>query len=268
MAVTLDLIIDGSSIGGLQEGAREIARHVRPSWKQEKLQFKVYTDGITNQLIGVWYDNRDEQLLVRVYGNKTELFIDRNIEKKNVQVLSKAGCGPPLYATFKNGLSYGFTKGVTLNSDTVIQEPVWQAVTKEMSRLHKIEEGNKENPILFPKLKHFLNLLPNEFNDPCKQKRIIDSGYTNERLQKEATDINEHIIGLNCPVVFSHNDLLLGNVIWDTSTQKASFIDYEYAECNYQPYDIANHFNEFADNPRTFGRLNCLLNGRRTRRLG
>lgn len=246
MVVKLDLVVDGSSINGLQKGAREIVRHVHPTWKPDELQFKVYTDGITNQLIGVWYENKDEQLLVRVYGSKTELFIDRNTEKKNVEVLHKAGCAPPLYASFTNGLSYGFTKGVTLNPDTVIKESIWKAVTKELSKLHKIEEGDKENPMLFPKLRQFFDLLPSKFHDESKQKRIEESGYSNDSLCKEIDELEAHLTSLNCPVVFSHNDILLGNVIWDDTTQKASFIDYEYGACNYQPYDIANHFNEFA----------------------
>ena len=53
---------------------------------------QVYTDGITNKLVGVYHKNgsKSEQLLVRVYGNKTDLFIDRSKEKRNIQV-SKSG---------------------------------------------------------------------------------------------------------------------------------------------------------------------------------
>lgn len=45
--------------------------------------------------------------------------------------------------------------------------------------------------------------------------------------------------------MFAHNDLLLGNVIYNESKGTVSFIDYEYASYNYQGFDIANHFNEF-----------------------
>lgn len=46
-------------------------------------------------------------------------------------------------------------------------------------------------------------------------------------------------------MVFAHNDLLLGNVIYDSSKNCVTFIDYEYADMNYQPFDIGNHFAEF-----------------------
>lgn len=51
---------------------------------------------------------------------------------------------------------------------------------------------------------------------------------------------------LNSPVVFCHNDLLLGNVIYNSDNESVTFIDYEYAGMNYQAFDIGNHFNEFA----------------------
>lgn len=49
----------------------------------------------------------------------------------------------------------------------------------------------------------------------------------------------------NSPVLFCHNDLLLGNVIYTEELEKVTFIDYEYAEPNYQAFDIGNHFSEF-----------------------
>lgn len=51
---------------------------------------------------------------------------------------------------------------------------------------------------------------------------------------------------LKSPLVFSHNDLLGGNIIVNESTGQIKFIDFEYAATNYQAFDIANHFNEWA----------------------
>lgn len=246
MVVKLNLTVDGTSLEGLQEGAKHIVRHVRPEWNEADLQFKLYSEGITNQLIGVWSDDRDKQLLVRVYGSMTEMFIDRDKERRNIEILHKAGCGPQLYATFDNGLSYGFTKGVPLSTDLNYEERVWKAVSREMAIYHKIEEEDKEDPMLFPKLRHFLSLLPTKFKDAEKQKRIDECGYSKVLISQETDEMESYVTCLNCPVVFSHNDILLGNIIWNETTQKVNFIDYEYGGTNYQPYDIANHFNEFA----------------------
>lgn len=53
---------------------------------------------------------------------------------------------------------------------------------------------------------------------------------------------------VNSPVVFAHNDLLLGNILYDEKQESVIFIDYEYTAFNYQAFDIANHFTEYAGN--------------------
>ena len=54
---------------------------------------------------------------------------------------------------------------------------------------------------------------------------------------------------LASPVVFCHNDLLLKNIIYHEEAAvgpAVTFIDFEYAGYNFQAFDIANHFCEFA----------------------
>lgn len=67
-----------------------------------------------------------------------------------------------------------------------------------------------------------------------------------QRLHDEFTELYAHLVALNSPIVFSHNDLLLGNVIYTEELNRVSFIDYEYAAHNFQAFDIGNHFTEFA----------------------
>ncbi|XP_018334399.1 ethanolamine kinase-like, partial [Agrilus planipennis] len=66
-----------------------------------------------------------------------------------------------------------------------------------------------------------------------------------EQLRKEIEYLKENLTQINSPVVFCHNDLLLGNVICTDDESSVVFIDYEYAAYNYQAFDIGNHFNEF-----------------------
>jgi len=58
--------------------------------------------------------------------------------------------------------------------------------------------------------------------------------------------LEEEILKLNCPVVFTHNDLLGPNLILNEKTKQINFIDYEYASWNFRDFDIANHFCEYA----------------------
>lgn len=67
-------------------------------------------------------------------------------------------------------------------------------------------------------------------------------------LKQEYEALKKELINLNNEVVFAHNDLLLGNVLYNEKEMSVTFIDFEYTGYNYQAYDIANHFAEFAGN--------------------
>lgn len=67
-------------------------------------------------------------------------------------------------------------------------------------------------------------------------------------LLHEYQTLKENLSKLNSPIVFCHNDLLLGNILHKREEKKVTFIDFEYADFNYQAFDIANHFAEFAGN--------------------
>ena len=111
-----DICINGETEESLKNGAAQIVSLVKPAWKNEDFQYKIFTDGISNKLIGVYvgnvkFPNMAEMVLVRVYGAKTELIIDRNAEVRNMTVLNQVGCGCELYAQFANGLAYEFLHG-------------------------------------------------------------------------------------------------------------------------------------------------------------
>lgn len=67
-----------------------------------------------------------------------------------------------------------------------------------------------------------------------------------DELKIELNQLKDVVSQINSPVVFAHNDLLLGNILYNDCDNRVNFIDYEYADYNYQAYDIGNHFAEFA----------------------
>lgn len=67
-----------------------------------------------------------------------------------------------------------------------------------------------------------------------------------EELKLEFNQLYTIVSKIKSPVVFAHNDLLLGNILYNNCDNRVIFIDYEYADYNYQAYDIGNHFAEFA----------------------
>ncbi|KAF5270380.1 hypothetical protein FQR65_LT05568 [Abscondita terminalis] len=232
----------------LKEGAYEILRQIRPLWSFENIKFKVLTDGITNQLISCKLSGipAEESVLIRVHGNKSDVMIDRNAEKRNILILNNAGLPPRLYATFENGLAYQFIPGRTLNTKLIAQPEIYQLVATHMARMHQLKIPNTSNePMLWTKMWNFFNLLPQRFSDPVKQKRFEEIIIPQNKILEEMNILKKKLCKLNSPLVFTHNDLLLGNIIYTPEKNQVSFIDYEYSALNYQAYDIGNHFAEF-----------------------
>lgn len=58
--------------------------------------------------------------------------------------------------------------------------------------------------------------------------------------------MESQLSSIGSPLVFCHNDLLLKNIVYNEKNADVRFIDFEYADINYQAFDIANHFCEFA----------------------
>lgn len=227
------------------QGALAVLAHIRPSWPSEQINFKVFTNGITNKLIGCWTkENANDIVLIRIYGQNTDLLIDREAETKNFKLLQKAGYAPQLYSIFLNGLAYEYVPGEILDVLTVRCPKVYPLVAKMLAKVHLVKcEDNK--PVLWDKLKKYLSLVPNTYSSAVKQTLFAETFPEGiSLLHSEVQILEQELSHLKSKVVFCHNDLLLANIIHNN--RKVTFIDYEYAACNYQAYDIGNHFAEFA----------------------
>lgn len=139
-------------------------------------------------------------VLVRVYGHKTDLLIDRKDETRNIrvstilekikvkihayvwlrinwlfkQVLNKAGFTHSIYATFNNGLAYQFIEGNILTIETVRNSDIYVLVAKRMAQMHRLKPDDIEMPknaCIWKKLEKFMEIMPKEFLDVTKQTR-------------------------------------------------------------------------------------------------
>uniref|UniRef100_A0A8C0I918 ethanolamine kinase n=1 Tax=Bubo bubo TaxID=30461 RepID=A0A8C0I918_BUBBB len=211
--------------------------------------FQLFTDGITNKLIGCYVgDITDDVVLVRIYGNKTELLVDRDEEVKSFRVLQAHGCAPQLYCTFNNGLCYEFMQGEALDPEHVCNPDIFRLIARQLAKIHTIHAHNgwipKSN--LWLKMGKYFSLIPTEFADEEVNKRFLSDIPSPQVLQEEMTWMKERLSNLGSPVVLCHNDLLCKNIIYNKKRGDVQFIDYEYSGYNYLAYDIGNHFNEFA----------------------
>lgn len=245
----------------IEKGSQIILKLIRPDWDLEKIRCKLFTDGITNKLVGLFDDSRSENdgVLVRIYGKNTEQIIDRKAEVENFKFLYRAGIAPDLYATFDNGLVYKYIRGETLTTTTVRDPNIYRVVARTMARFHRLgtsgkgagDETNKSG--LWNKMEQFANLIPERFSSPSidlQYRKTFPQGV--KSLRADIETVKTLLENIGSPVVFCHNDLLLTNILVQSdnalggSPVSVAFIDYEYAMFNNQAFDIANHFIEFA----------------------
>ena len=91
---------------------------VRPAWRDCHVQTKVFTEGITNVLLGFYVSRegsrgqeKDDMVLLRMNGAGTDVFLDRRAEILVMLSLYNADLVPPLYLELANGLCYGYIPG-------------------------------------------------------------------------------------------------------------------------------------------------------------
>uniref|UniRef100_A0A3B3S303 ethanolamine kinase n=1 Tax=Paramormyrops kingsleyae TaxID=1676925 RepID=A0A3B3S303_9TELE len=242
----LDVTVDEQDF---RAGALKLIKELRPSWKPSEVKMKSFTDGITNKLIGCYVGGvMQDVVLVRIYGNKTELFVDRDNEVKSFRVLQAHRCAPRLYCTFNNGLCYKFLQGTALDPQHIRSPPIFSLIARQMAKYHAIHAHNGWVPKsdLWLKMGKYFSLVPTHFEDPAKNLRFKQEIPSAIQLQEEMVWMQQSLSVLGSPVVLCHNDLLCKNIIYNEAAGNVKFIDYEYAGYSYQAYDIGNHFNEFA----------------------
>ncbi|XP_010006615.1 PREDICTED: ethanolamine kinase 2 [Chaetura pelagica] len=229
-------------------GAISLLATLAPNPTPAKLSIQLFTDGITNKLMACYTDeDMADAVLVRIYGRKTELFVDRETELRNFQVLHAHGCAPDLYCAFQNGLCYQFLPGIALGPQHVRDPHIFRLVAQEMARVHAIHaNGSLPKPILWQKLHKYLTLVKTDLSPKVSNPSLQQDVPSLEVLEQELAWMKETLSQLGSPIVLCHNDLLCKNIIYDRTREQVRFIDYEYTGYNYQAFDIGNHFNEFA----------------------
>jgi len=242
--VKVNVTVDLKDEDKLKSDSLPILSSIRPHWNHDNLHWRVFTDGITNKLVGVWHgDDKSDTVLIRVYGCGTEKIIDRNKEMENMIKYRKLGVGSQLYATFNNGICYEYLHGDLVSQDTVYLSDVYKSVARGMAQLHSVPIdtcGDTCPPVMWDRLNQFQNVCNPDYSD-----RLSREWWSRQELSDEAQYLENLLGDSTCPVVFCHNDALLGNIVLQHNNNSVAFIDLEYGAPNYAAFDIANHFCEF-----------------------
>jgi len=237
--VKVNVTVDLKDEDKLKLDSLAILSQIRPHWNHDSISWRVFTDGITNKLVGAWSGDKCDTVLIRVYGCGTEKIIDRNMEMENMISYRKLGSGSQLYAIFNNGICYEYLHGDLLCQDTIYQRDVYLSVARGMAQLHSVETKTSQ-PVMWTRLNQFINVC----NPEC-DNRLVTEFLSKQQLLDEADYLEKLLSSSKCPIVFCHNDALLGNIVLQPNNNAVSFIDLEYGAPNYAAFDIANHFCEF-----------------------
>lgn len=141
-----------------QTSALQLILTLRPEWEGGNIEFVRFTDGITNTLLkvvnkkpGLSSDEVDsEAVLLRAYGQGTDLIIDRERETENHELLMQHNLAPALLARFHNGMLYRFIKGSVTSPADLRRQDIWRAVATRLAEWHALV------PCL-PRTKHSLS---------------------------------------------------------------------------------------------------------------
>ncbi|CAK7220807.1 hypothetical protein SCUCBS95973_004281 [Sporothrix curviconia] len=244
-----------------------------------------------NRRLGVSQDEVDrDAILLRAYGHGTDLIIDRQREAQNHELLMRHGLAPALLARFENGMMYRFVTGEVTRPEDLRRPEISCAIARRLAQWHATvpcisNAKYTANGVSFEKPNHKTDVSqkvvdektgteepnvsvahgkpePNLWSVMQKWILALPSDTYAQRdhaalLQKELQGLVAELsqrpgIGKN-GLVFSHNDLLSGNVIvlpnnigeTDEAHIEVTFIDYEYAVPSPAAFDIANHFAEW-----------------------
>jgi len=176
------------------------------------------------------------KILVRIYGENTENFIDRYKENLILEKLGHLDFISQLYAIFKNGIVYQYLEGKHYSHNEYVENS--EKVAKKLCQLHNefIEEFDKNGDI-WHKFED-LYLLAEE--SIFKGWKLSLNEFKNEvQLIKNVLDGKKKIFDL----ALTHNDLNRFNFLVDG--ENISFLDFEYASYNYVEYEIGNVFCEY-----------------------
>ncbi|WP_210470582.1 choline/ethanolamine kinase family protein [Sporosarcina sp. 6E9] len=201
-----------------------------PDAKIENIQT---TGGMTNLNYLVTIDSTN--FIVRIPGNGTEEFIDRRIEKENLEYASSLGINPALrYFNLENGLK--ITKKIvnasTLTPEIASEEKMLIKVADVFRTVHNSNRKMSNRFELFEMMANFEKLaleagaeLFNGF-DEVKSEVISLQAYFN----------NQNIVETPC-----HIDPACSNFIMSDEEDKVYLIDWEYSGMFDPMWDIAAH---------------------------
>lgn len=241
-----------------QQGFQWCKEFLGGSWtdiNEKDFNFTALGGGLTNLLYKCELSDNIETkpeevrtVLLRVYG---EVAKDLKFLVKNSVVfclLSEKNLGPKCFGLYPDGRIEEFIPTKCLQRVDLHNPEISKQIAKKVAVIHNLDMPLCKEPRFLQELMtHWLaeitnNTRPDE-TDPFYKK--IES----YKLEAELSWLLKTLEELKSPVVFCHNDLQEGNMLYyrecDDPVKQLTIIDLEYCSYNYRGFDFGNHFCEW-----------------------
>ena len=226
-----------------KEFTQDVCCELLPEWQGLDIKITQLSGGITNKLYRIQSQAGD--YTVRIYGDQTELFIDRNCEAHTINEMAKIGVAarmvkfmPEMGVTIVEFIG----DSIVLTNDHFVDQSFYPKIVDPIRKIHEsgIQLPKVFNPMVeVKKMFSILNNLKAAYPE-------FDIAGTIERLKKLTEIINIPESGYSA----CHNDLLADNFILINEDARHKYdspmyiIDWEYAGMAPRYYDIADMFQE------------------------
>jgi len=212
-----------------------------PELRGLELSVQELKGGITNRLYRVSSSDGHDYVF-RLYGARTELFIDRDVEMENLRRLEASKVTQRLikYLPERNVTIVEFIPGYVLKNPDFLREDLWERIIRPIQIIHRsrVHLPFRFDPLL--EVKRFYKIL--EGINPHYPE--FDIRGTMEVLDR----IGEVAAISPSEYVPCHNDLLADNFILRAQTDDGKepmvLIDWEYGGMAPPYYDMADMFQE------------------------
>lgn len=231
---------------------------------------------LTNVIYKIHYPNLPS-LLMRIFGDSIDSVIDREYELKIIARLSFYNLGPKLEGYFQNGRFEKYIEGSRTSTQTdFIDRNTSVRIAKKLKELHctvpLTHKERSDQPSCWKTFDQWIKLIDshkewvsdhgNISENLCcsnwdffiksfetyKHWLYNDSAFTSKLLREDDKD---NTINIGLKMVFCHNDLQHGNLLFkskdndNVSVDDLTIIDFEYAGPNPVVFDLSNHLNEW-----------------------
>ena len=226
-----------------REFTKDVCYELLPEWQGLDIDIKTLSGGITNKLFRIRSEKGD--YTVRIYGDKTDLFIHRDGEAHAIREMSKIGvCAPLVKYLPERGVTIVefIDDAVVLTNRHFLDRSLYRKIVEAIRKIHT--SGVRLEQIFNPlvKVKEMASILA----DLGVEHPEFDIAGTVDRLGKLDRVINIP----ESEYTACHNDLLADNFIMikEEARHRYDFpmyiIDWEYAGMAPRYYDIADMFQE------------------------